>query len=155
MYQDNLNLSISSENLLTIATMNIRGQTSLDVVKQAQIESFIKQHNIDILHCQEIEIEDSTFESCSFITSRYEIIQNNSPNNKYGTASLVRSDLVIENVKCDTNGRALAFDIGNVTFCNVYLHSGSDREMRAGRENYCAETIPQRWQAIGVHFRGF
>ena len=123
--------------------MNIWGQTGLDMNKQKQIEDFIKQHKIDILHCQEIEILDSTFEVCSFISSCYEIIQNNSPTNKYGTATLVRNDLVIENVKCDTNGRAIAFDIGNVTFCNVYLHSGSDRQMRTGQESYCAETIPQ------------
>ena len=43
----------------------------------------------------------------------------------------------------DTNGRVLAFDIENITFCNVYLHSGSDQTMKNGRENYAAEVIPQ------------
>ena len=92
---------------------------------------------------REFEVNESTFESCHFITSSFEIIQNNAPTNKYGTASLVRNDLVIENIQCDTNGRLITFDIDNITFCNVYLHSGNDRVMRGGRENYCAETIPK------------
>jgi exonuclease III len=112
-------------------------------VKQKQIEDFIKQNNIDILHCQEIEVCESTFESCNFISSSFEIIQNNSPTNKYGTASLIRNDLIIDNINLDTNGRAITFDVGNVTFCNLYLHSGNDRIMRSGRESYLAETIPQ------------
>ena len=75
--------------------------------------------------------------------SSFDIIQNNSPNNKYGTASLVRNDLVVENINLDTNGRVITFDIGNVTFCNLYLHSGNDRVMRSNRESYLAETVPQ------------
>ena len=50
---------------------------------------------------------------------------------------------MIENVKLDTNGRIIAFNIENITFCNVYLPSGSDPIMKNGRENYAAETIPQ------------
>ena len=69
---------LSPENSLVVATMNIRGQTGLDIGKQKQIEDFLKQNNIDILHCQEIEICESTFESCNFINSSYEILQNNS-----------------------------------------------------------------------------
>ena len=133
----------ADNNTLVVASLNIRGQTGLDVCKQKQIEVFIKEHGVDILHLQEIEVHDSTFESCHFVTSTFEILQNNSPTNKYGTASLVRNDLIIENINLDTNGRAISFDIGNVTFCNVYIHSGNDRVMRASRESYFAETIPQ------------
>ena len=93
----------SADNFLIVATLNIRGQTGLDFSKQKQIEAFIKLHSVDILHCQEIEIQESTFETCNFITSSFEIIQNNSPNNKYGTASLVRNELTIENINLDTN----------------------------------------------------
>ena len=43
----------------------------------------------------------------------------------------------------DTNGRAIFFDISGLTLGNVYLHSGTDALSRSGRENFCAETIPQ------------
>ena len=135
---------ISTEiSSLIVATLNIRGQSGLDITKQKQIEDFIKLHKIDILHCQEIEIDESSFESCHLLATNFQIIQNNSPINRYGTASLVRNDLIIENVNLDTNGRAISFDIENVTFCNLYLHSGNDRIMRNNRETYLAETIPQ------------
>ena len=48
------NNPILQDNTLRVATLNIRGQTGLDIPKQKQIESFIKQYNLDILHCQEI-----------------------------------------------------------------------------------------------------
>ena len=37
-----------------------------------------------------------------------------------------------KNLKCDTEGRALVFDVNDVTFANFYLHSGNNREMRQG-----------------------
>ena len=72
-----------------VATLNIQGQTSLTLAKQQQIEDFIKLHNIHILHLQEIEISSNTFEKCKFISANFNIIQNNSPFNKYDTASLM------------------------------------------------------------------
>ena len=41
------------------------------------------------------------------------------------------------------NGRAISFDVDNVTFTNFYLHSGNDKFMRESRNNYFCETIPQ------------
>ena len=128
---------------LIIATINIQGQTGFNETKQKQIEHYIQYHNIDILHCQEIDIETSTFNSCHYISSNFNIIENNSPTNKYGTASLVRNDLVIENLKCDTNARAIKFDIGSVTFSNFYLPSGNNRQMKDERDKYFSEIIPQ------------
>ena len=122
--------------------MNIRGQTGLDEAKQLQIESFIKSNRIDILNCQEINIDDNSFNNCDFISSSYEIITNNA-RNKYGTCCILANDLGYENVKVDTNGRVIAFNIGNITFCNVYLPSGNDPLIRNSRENYAAEIIPQ------------
>ena len=72
--------------------MNIRGQTGLNVEKQLQIEHFIQQNSIDILHCQEIDISEDTFEECNYINSTFDIISINSPN-MYGTASLVKNEL--------------------------------------------------------------
>ena len=132
----------SSEQILTISYMNIRGQTGLDTAKQVQIEQFLKSYNIDIINCQEINVDSESFQSCNFINSSYNIISNNA-SNKYGTCSLVTSTLQLENIKFDTNGRVIIFDIGNITFGNVYLPSGNDPAMRNGRENYAAETIPQ------------
>ena len=48
-----------------------------------------------------------------------------------------------ENAKLDTQGRVLVFDIGNVTFSNVYLPSGNDPIMRNMRETYLSEILPQ------------
>ena len=72
--------------------MNIRAQTGLNHAKQRQIEDFLSANRIDILHLQESHIEDNTFVDCNFISANYDIIANNSLN-KFGTASLVKSDL--------------------------------------------------------------
>ena len=116
--------SSSLENLLNIAYINIRGQTGLNLEKQQQIEHFIRLHEIDILHCQEININKDTFSQCNLISSSYNIITNNSQN-KYGTASLIRSEFSIENISLDTYGRIKVFDIENLTFGNFFLPSGS------------------------------
>ena len=128
---------------LIIATLNIQGQSGFSETKQKQIEHLIQYHQIDIIHCQEIEITSSTFKSCKYISSNYNIIENNSPVNKYGTATLVRNNLIVENIKCDTNGRAIVFTVGNVTFSNFYLPSGNSGQMREERTNYFSEIIPQ------------
>ena len=49
---------------LIISTLNIQGQSGFCETKQKQIEHFLQYHEIDILHCQEIEIMTSTFQSC-------------------------------------------------------------------------------------------
>ena len=55
-------------NNLNIAFINIRGQTGLNLAKQIQIEDFIRQNNLDILHLQEINVEEDTFSDCKLIT---------------------------------------------------------------------------------------
>ena len=129
----------TKQDILTVAYMNIRG---LPLSKQLQIQDFISQHRIDILHLQEIDVDDDTFSECNSICSDFNIFSNNSPS-KYGTASLVKSDLPVENFICDTNGRALILNINNLTLANIYLQSGSDGASRAARESYCAEVVPQ------------
>ena len=49
------------ENILTVALVNIHGQSGLDQAKQMQIETFIIQNKIDILHLQEINIVEDSF----------------------------------------------------------------------------------------------
>ena len=58
-----------NNSTLTIAYMNVRGQTGMDIVKQLQIENFLKFYKIDILHCQEINILQDSFNSCEHVTS--------------------------------------------------------------------------------------
>ena len=131
-----------SKSTITLAYMNVHGQTGLDETKQILIEKFIKSYKIDILQCQEINISEDSFSYCPLITSSFNIISNNAQN-KYGTCSLVSNNFITENVKNDVNGRIIAFDVANITFCNVYMHSGSDSHMKNARENYAAEIIPQ------------
>ena len=132
---------MATECFLTIGYMNIRGQSGLSIVKQIQIEAFAKFNNCDILHLQEAHLDSESFSTCDFIQSSYNIIENNSTN-KYGTASLVKSELTIENIRTDLEGRVILFDIGDMTFGNFYLHSGTDARSRTNRENYCCEVLP-------------
>ena len=48
---------------ITIATLNIQGQSGLTENKQIQIQDFIKYNRIDILHCHEIEISDESLKN--------------------------------------------------------------------------------------------
>ena len=131
-----------SENSLVIAYINIHGQSNLSEAKQVQLEDFIKYNKVDIAHLQETEICDTTFSNCNFISSSFNLYTNNAAN-KYGTSSLVKSIYSVENIKCDTAGRALIFDIGGLTFGNLYGHSGTDARSKASREHFYAEVVPQ------------
>ena len=73
----------NTNSVLSIGFINIRGQTGLTSAKQSQIESFLVKERIDILHLQEINICDESFENCSVVSSSYNLISNNSPT-KYG-----------------------------------------------------------------------
>ena len=122
--------------------MNIRGQTGLTRAKQVQIESFLTKNNLDVLHLQEINIVEDSFSTCETICSSFNILSNNAAS-KYGTASIIKSDLIPENILMDTEGRAIVFNIGSFTCANLYLRSGTDGASRTSRENYFAEKIPQ------------
>ena len=100
----------TKKEFLVISYLNLRGQTGLQIAKQFQVENFIKENNCDILHLQEAQIDENTFRECNFIESSFSVISNNAEN-KYGTASLVKNDLIVENVMCDTKGRVIIFDI--------------------------------------------
>ena len=126
---------------ITVGFMNIKGQSRLNTEKQLQIEAFLKQYKCDILHLQETNIEQETFSTCSYICNNYNILQNNSLS-KYGTSSLVKSEFIVENIRCDSEGRVLIFDLGPMTFANIYLNSGTDAIARAGREKICSELLP-------------
>ena len=131
-----------TRNVLTLAYLNLHGQTGLPVTKQKQVENFILRNRVDILNCQEINIEEESFSQCQFIKANFNVIENNAFN-KYGTATLVRNIFRAENVRKDTLGRAIFFNIEQLTLGNVYLQSGTDGISRGSREGFCSETLPQ------------
>ena len=125
-------------NILTIGYINVWAQTGLPIAKQLQIEAFAKHNNCDIVHLQEANIEEDTFTTCNFIKSSYNIIENNSTN-KYG----FKTDLQTENIRCDCEGRMIVFDIGMMTFGNIYLHSGTDAPgLGLGEKNTAVKSFP-------------
>ena len=132
----------SVQNYLTLAYINIHGQTGLEYSKQVQIEKFIRSYSVDIAHCQEIDINSESFEKCDYINSSFNIIANNATN-KYGTCSIVSNSLETDNIKTDKSGRVIIFDISDFSFGNVYLPSGNDPIKRRGREDYSSEILPQ------------
>ena len=131
-----------SDNILTLAYLNIHGQSKLSETKQVQIEDILKFYKIDVAHLQEIEISDESFANCNFLNSTYSIISNNAPN-QYGTSTLVKNTFSVENINFDTAGRAIVFDLGELTLGNFYAHSGSDARSRSSRESFFAEVVPQ------------
>ena len=46
------------KNVLTLAYINIHGQTKLTDSKQVQIEDFLKYNKVDVAHLQETKICD-------------------------------------------------------------------------------------------------
>ena len=66
-------MDFNKNKVLKIAFLNIKGQSGLPLHKQKQIEDFVKYFQIDILNCQEINIDDETFNNCSFILSHFNI----------------------------------------------------------------------------------
>ena len=128
--------------ILTLVSINIHGQTGLTLSKQKQIQDCISQYKADIVSCQEINIEEETFSQCLNLTCNYSIIANNAENG-YGTAMFVSNSLIYDNVKRDTAGKIISLDIGNFTVTNVYLQSGNDRVSRNTRESEISETLPE------------
>ena len=51
-----------------VGYLNLRAQTGFGITKQAQVEHFVKQHMFDILHLQEAQILEDSFETCDFVT---------------------------------------------------------------------------------------
>ena len=52
----------------------------MNLDKQKQIEAFLIDNKIDILACQEINIDQETFSQCSSIMRNFTIIENNAIN---------------------------------------------------------------------------
>ena len=48
----------------------------------------------------------------------------------------------MEDIILHQSGRIILYSIGDITFGNIYLPSGTDGGSRASRENFCGEVIP-------------
>ena len=59
------------------------------------------------------------------------------------TSSLVKNTFAVDNLRCNTVGRAIVFDLDGLSLGNFYGHSGTDGISRASRENFYAEVVPQ------------
>ena len=122
--------------------MNLKGQATLDFIKQKAIEDVIRRGHYDIVMMQEIDVKNDTFENCDYINSNYTIYSNNARSG-FGTATLVSSSLTVGSERYDEEGRVIILEIGDLTACNVYLPSGTDNRARSKRDKYCAELLPR------------
>ena len=69
-------------------------------------------------------------------------ITSNSNYNKFGTASLIRTEFEHMNVRCDTEDRAIILYIEDMTIGNLYGHSRTDSSTRSKREVFYGDTLP-------------
>ena len=122
-----------------VATLNLRGQTKMNMIKQLQIDELVKAQKAAIIFFQESHILDQTFENCPHIKANFQLLINNSENG-YGTSALIHNSLKIENVKALPGGRILYFEINRISFCNVYLPSGTAG--KAEREAILGDSLP-------------
>ena len=74
------------------------------------------------MHLQETDVDENAFEHCSFIRNNFNIIPNNSLTG-YGTASLVKNTLTVGNIKVDTEGRIIVFDIDKCCKLIAMVHN--------------------------------
>ena len=126
---------------LKIATLNCQGQSGITTTKALFIDDLLSRMKYDILNLQETFIKEETFEHCGHIERFYNVISNNSPNN-YGTACLVKNNLSFKDLRLDTEGRIIMFEINDFLFVNVYPKSGTDTTSRQTRENMFSSTLP-------------
>ena len=128
---------------LTIAYVNLFGQIGFKTDKVLALSDFIKHYNVDIINCQEDNVDTDTFNVSDFICSNYDIIPNNAIS-KYGTCSLVSNNLSYNNVRFDTDRRAISFDLPDLYMNNgnIYLPSGNDSMTKQKREEYSSRILP-------------
>ena len=131
------------KSTVTLGFINIHQQSGLDIAKQTMIEDLMIEYNIDIANLSEIHVDDDTFSDCNYINSSFSIVVNNAEN-RYGTASIVKNNLPLSNIKFDNDGRAIVFDIcDSLTIWNTYLSSGNNQLANQSREEYCGLILPQ------------
>ena len=119
---------------MKVAFLNTYGQSGLSSQKLLELENFIECNRLDIVCLQETDIQENTFSGCSILNRFIPIINN--CKSGYGTCTLVRNIFTYENVIKDSEGRLLSVDVENMSFVNLYLHSGTDQASRNKREDF-------------------
>ena len=114
----------ASKSNICVAFINCVGQTRFPLSKQLEIQNYMRSQHIDILHLQECRIDDDSFSECQYVRSNFNIFTNNTKNDTcYGTASLVRSDLEVTNLRTDQEGRIILFDAAGCSWALSATHS--------------------------------
>ena len=126
---------------LAIGYLNIQGQSRLNQAKQNQLDHILKEYKCDILHLQETNILEDTFELCPHIANNYQILAQNNEIG-FGTCSLVHNKLEVSNEVLHPNGRLISFDVGSSTMLNIYAPSGSDFNAKNQREDLFGQLLP-------------
>ena len=126
---------------LAIGYLNIQGQSRLNQAKQNQLDHILKEYKCDILHLQETNILEDTFELCPHIANNYQILAQNNEIG-FGTCSLVHNKLEVSNEVLHPNGRLISFDVGSSTMLNIYAPSGSDFNAKNQREDLFGHILP-------------
>ena len=129
---------------LNVAYINCYSQSKFPISKQLEIQNFICQNNLDVVHLQEIKVDQDSFSQCNFISMNFNIFANNKPDGShYGTASLVRSDLDVTDIHTNNDGQIIVFNAAGCAWGNFHLPSGSSRNARASREEYFSKKNSQ------------
>ena len=118
---------------LKIGFINIYGQTGFRSNKVLELDNFINHHKLDVICLQETDIDQNTFSECN-ILRRFSLIINNSSTG-YGTCTLVRKDLSVDNIIKDSDGRFISADVDKISIVNLYLPSGTDQNSKSKRED--------------------
>ena len=129
------------EKTLSVGFLNIYGQTNFNQAKVNQIEFLVKTNKIDILHLQETNISEETFENSNYLKNNYQILFQNNESG-FGVCSLIKNDLETKNVLLHPSGRLISFDVEDLTMINVYLQSGNSQFARNQREEFSGKILP-------------
>ena len=129
---------------LTVGYVNTRGQEAFSQMKILQLTDFIKQYKLDIINIQETNLSNDTFADSAFISRNFNLIYNNVMN-KYGTAVLISTDIQYSNVKMDSKGRVIVYDLDEleITGANIYMQCGSTAENKNCCEEYSSKILPE------------
>ena len=119
--------------MIKIAFVNMYGQSGMPMKKIVELENFIELHRIDVLCLQETDIQENTF-SGSKLLHKFSAFANNNRSH-YGTCTLVRNNLQVNNIVKDADGRLISVDINDMSIVNVYPISGTDQDSKNVRES--------------------
>ena len=125
---------------LRIGWQNIFAQSGLSQSKKKMIEQQIKDHDIDVLHIQEIDSTEKSFIYCEFLNQHFTLIRNNSSSG-FGTATLVNKKLEVKDILLHPSGRLIMFNIEDTTHINLYLQAGQSPEARQSREDMIGKEL--------------